>query len=315
MPSNKNTKDKKQLNQPANTRSRKLNRGQKKKIVKTTKKLPSAIFILKQALRHIVGQKGLYAGILLIFGLLYLVLVKGLAAEFQLEETGDAIDSALGDTIDAPTKGFALLGTLFGAAGSTSGQAASVYQVLLLVMISLVIVWTLRQTYDNRTTVSVKAAYYKSMTPLVPYILVGFVMLLQAVPAILAVSIYSLVTSEAVAVGYVEQFVWLFFLLSGIITSLYFLSSSLFASYIVTLPGMTPLRALRTAKGLVRFRRWAIMRKLLFLPFICFVSLLVIFLPLVLIAPLAAELLFIAASLFIVLFTHSYLYVLYRELL
>ncbi len=297
-----------------NSRVRKLTIKNKKKVVKA-KKLPNSFTILAQALKHIWRHKRLYAGILAIFALLYVLLVKGLSTGFQLSQTRDAIEEAVEEGISTPIKAVVLLGTLFGTTGAASSEAASVYQVLLFIVISLVVIWTLRQTLYKQAKVTVKEAYYKSMYPFIPYILVWLVIVLQLIPALIVLFIYGIVTSGGIAVGVIEQVSWLLVLVLGLSASVYFVSSSLFASYIVTLPGMTPLAALRSARKLVRYRRWSVIRKVLFLPVVILISLVVIFFPLVLFAPVLAEILFLVAGLGLVLLTHSYMYVLYRALL
>ncbi len=53
----------------------------------------------------------------------------------------------------------------------------------------------------------------------------------------------------------------IFFLLAML--TLIYVKSSLFALYIVTLPDMTPMKALRSARELARYRRWTVLRKIL----------------------------------------------------
>jgi hypothetical protein len=150
---------------------------------------------------------------------------------------------------------------------------------------------------------------------LIAYLLVNLVIILQLIPALLGMSLYNTVMANGIAVGAVEQIGWLFVLLFGLGLSLYFVSSSLFASYIVTLPGMTPLKALRSARKLIAFRRWSVIRKILLLPVIFIVVLAIIFFPLIVFIPAVAEVLFMVVSLAFVIIGHSYFYKLYREML
>ncbi len=300
---------------PVQPRVRKLSRKNKKKVVRTSYKLPSSFTILRRALAHIWHNKKLFIGILLIFTALYLLLVKGLAVNFRLEDTGDAIEDAVGQDVNPTLKGAALLGALLGSPGSTTGEAASVYQVLLLILVSLPIIWALRQTFDGRTKISVKEAYYHSMAPFVQYIFVGLVILVQCLPAIIMISVYNIVIAQQIATNDFEHALWLIGALLGIGVSFYFLSASIFASYIVTLPNMRPMESLRSALKLVKFRRWMILRKVLFLFFVMLLCYILLFLPLVLLVPIAAEILFLFVSVFLLLLGHTYFYTLYRELL
>lgn len=299
------------------SRIRKLKRKDKKKVIKSAKKLPGSFVLLGRTFQHIWRGKKLYAGIMLIFALGYVLLVKGLAFNFQVAETRDAINETLGNEIGTAEKATTLLGVLMGTSGTASGEAASVYQTFLFIMISLVIIWSLRQTFDGKTgpKITVKNAFYKSMTPLIPYVLVCMVIMLQALPALIGIGMYGTVTTSGLAVGAVEQILWFVGFILLLAVSIYLLSSSLFASYIVTLPDMKPLQALRSARKLVKFRRLVIIRKVLFLPLFILVSFAVIFLPMVLLLPIVAEILFFIMSILLILVMHTYFYLLYRELL
>ena len=93
------------------------------------------------------------------------------------------------------------------------------------------------------------------------------------------------------------------------------ITASVFALYIVTLPDMSPFRALRSAKELVRGRRLMIWRKLILLPFVLFLGTTVVVLPFLLfLTPLTVWIFFILSTAWFAVI-HSYLYTLYRELL
>jgi hypothetical protein len=97
--------------------------------------------------------------------------------------------------------------------------------------------------------------------------------------------------------------------------SIYMVSASIFALYIVTLPDMLPRQALRSARELVRYRRWQIIRKVFFLPVFVILAIGVIIVPLILYAPPIVPIVFYILSMLSILFAHTYLYSLYRELL
>ncbi len=78
---------------------------------------------------------------------------------------------------------------------------------------------------------------------------------------------------------------------------------------------MKPMQALRSARELVRFRRWSIMRKLILLPILTILVGAIIIIPLIIINPLLAEWVFYILSLAALPLAHSYLYQLYRKLL
>lgn len=296
-------------------RVRKLDYRAKKKVARLSKKLPSSFSLTRSSLSLLWRNKKLFGGILLVYTLLYLLLVKGLATNFQLNETRKLIEEALGDNLGTPELGIALMGALVGTAGKTASESSGVYQVMLFVIMSLAIVWALRQTFEAVKDLKLRTVFYSAMTPLVPYVLVWLVVILQLVPAMIGVGVYGVVTANGIAVNTIEQIAWLLFLLALVGLSIFWVSSSIFATYIAALPGMTPMTALRKARALVKYRRFLIIRKVLFLPLVIGLVTVLIFLPLVLYATVLAEIIFLVFFVAAVLFAHAYFYVLYRGMM
>ena len=93
------------------------------------------------------------------------------------------------------------------------------------------------------------------------------------------------------------------------------ITASIFAMYIVTLPDMTPIKALKSARGLVQYRRWEVMRKLLFLPIITVIIGVILLVPIVMFLTPVAEPVFLVFSSSLIVLAHAYVYGLYKELL
>jgi hypothetical protein len=184
----------------------------------------------------------------------------------------------------------------------------------LTVLISLVTIWALRQVLAGRK-IGVKESYYQGVYPLIPFTLVLLVMGLQLIPFAAGSWLYATIVSNGIAVTLAEKAVWtlLFFALS--LLSLYMICSSVFALYIVTLPNMTPLKALRSARQLVLHRRSVVLRKILYLPLVLLLLGVVIMIPIVLLLTPIAEWVFFLLSMFVLIFVHAYMYTAYRELL
>ncbi len=142
-----------------------------------------------------------------------------------------------------------------------------------------------------------------------------FVMGLQLLPATIGNFLFTSVVQANLIVGALEQVLWVLFLLLSVLLSLYLVSSSVIALYIATLPEMTPMRALRQARELVRHRRFSVMRKVIMLAVIFLLVLGLVVLPLIFFAPVVAEWLFLLLTMLAVPFAHGYLFSLYRELL
>lgn len=302
------TTSKRVVNKPR-YKSFKLN----KKIKHTQKPVLGSFRILKASLRHIYKNKRVFLGIAGVYFLLSLILVSGLIGTTDYTELKGSIkELSLGGGQLAA--GVSLFGVLITSAFGSTTEVGGVYQTVLFIVVSLVIIWALRQTYAKEK-VTTKYAFYKSMYPLVPFLLVIFVIVLQFLPLMIGSGIYRIVISQGLAVTVAEKAAWIsvVFLL-GVLT-LYMITSSIFALYIVTLPDLTPMKALRSARELVLHRRWMIMRKILFMPLALFVLAAIIMIPVLLYLTAIAQLFFVILSMIGVIAAHSYMYKLYRELL
>jgi len=205
-------------------------------------------------------------------------------------------------------------GSLVGSAGASGSATGSVFQSILFVFESLVIIWALRHLLSGQK-VSVKMAYYKSMTPLVPFLLVLFVIIIQLLPVTIGATVLAAVSTSVFtntaaativsAIAFVLLAAW----------SVYMVSASIFALYIVTLPDMQPRQALRSAKDLVKFRRLVVIRKVFFLPILVLLAMGVVIIPLILYASALVPAVFYVLSMLTILFVHAYLYSLYRGLI
>jgi hypothetical protein len=123
------------------------------------------------------------------------------------------------------------------------------------------------------------------------------------------------VINNGIAIYAVEKILWALLFAGLALLTLYMLSSSVFALYIVTLPDMTPMKALRSARELVRYRRWTVLRKIICLPIILLLVALVIMLPVIILLTPLARWVFFILTMAALLAIHAYMYTLYRELL
>ncbi len=277
-----------------------------------SRQLPGAFTLLKGSLWVVRTNWKVCLGIMTVYSVLSLLLVQSLSGSDV-----NSIKTTLTSMTEGPWGGLisslAVFAYMAGSTSSGGNSAAGAYQFMLLLITSLAIIWVLRQAYANKK-MRVRDSYYKGMYPLVTFLLVFLVVMLQLLPAIIGSAIYSTVTSTIGATG-LEMIVWGIVLFLSVIISLYLLTSSLIALYVVCLPDMTPLVALRSARELVRSRRWTVMRKIIFLPiFLSVVGALLIISIIFVAAPLAPFALLLANAAGLVLF-HSYMYRLYRELL
>lgn len=272
--------------------------------------IPNAFRIFAASIRLIRSNWKLLLGLALIYLALNLLLVQGLSAASSLQSNKESLD-AFGNKVGT---GISLYTFLIGSTGTNIAPTAGAYQFLLALIMTLAIIWALRQAHAKRE-VGIKDAFYLGMYPLVPFFLVLLMVLLHLVPFALGAALYGIISANGIATTFLEQSLFLLVFLGMSFLSLYLVCSSIFSLYIVTLPEMTPMGALRSARDLVAWRRWAIMRKVVFLPFLLLFIGALVMVPVILFATVLAPWVFAAVAALLVVLGHSYMYTLYRALL
>lgn len=305
---------------PAATQARRLKKPQyrsfrlSKKVRYQKRALPGAFKLFRGSLRHLGRHRRLYGGLVVVYLVLTLVIVKGFAVSSGVGEVKEVLQEVFTGKSGSLLTGLTLYGFLLASTGATPSEVAGLYQSILALLVTLAVIWSLRQTHAGTRT-TVRQTFYKGMYPLIPFLLTLGVVVLQLIPLAIGGWLYQVVIVGQIAVTAAEQVIWGLFIAMLAILSFYMLTSSLFALYIVTLPDMTPLRALRSARELVRNRRWQVMRKILALPLLVVLLTGVLMVPLIIVAAGLAEWVFLGLSMATLVVIHSYLYALYRELL
>jgi hypothetical protein len=281
--------------------------------IRVTGKLPNAFRLFFVSLRILARNWKVFGGIILIYGLLSVLLVQGLSVG-DLDEAKQTLEDATSGQWGKLVNSVALFSYLVGASGGASNEAAGAYQMILALITSLALIWVLREVYAG-SKVRIRDGFYRGMYPLIPFLLVLGVVILQLVPALVGGLIYGMVSAGNIGPSGPEILIWTLVFGLSILVSVYMLCSSLFALYIVCLPDMRPLAALRSARGLVKHRRWTVMRKVIFLPIAMAVSAAIITIPIIFVAAPVAGVVFFVLSMAGLAIAHSYMYRLYRELL
>ncbi len=253
-------------------------------------------------------------GVTLIYGALNILLVRGFSSDLGLTELKASLEDLFEGGWGDLAAGTALFGVLLTSSGSEAGAASGAYQVVLVLITSLALIWGFRQLQAG-IAIRVKDAFYKGVYPLVPFILVLLVIGLQFLPLIIAGTIFSMLISSGLAITPAEQVISAVIFGLFALLSLYMVSSSVFALYIVTLPDMTPMKALRSARQLVLHRRWVVMRKVVLLPLLLLIVAGLIMIPLIMFATGWAEWAYFGLTMLGLALIHAYMYTLYRELL
>lgn len=270
--------------------------------------------LVKKSWRLVLANRRNLLRFILIFGIGYAIFVRGFSSPVDIDGIRDSFEDVLARDISTLAINVTVITLMLQSTTSAAGDVQGVYQTIMIVMSTLALIWLYRQQQAGNK-VSMKDAFYRGMYPIVPFMLVLFVIFAQFIPASVGNYLFRTVIDNGLAFNATEQFMWLLLFLLLLLLSAYMVTSSMIALFIVTLPDMTPRKALKKAKKLVQFRRLAIMRRIvalfLFAAF-CFVS---IVFPAIFVSALLAQFLFFALTIVFVPFIIAYMFVLYRELL
>ena len=294
------------------TKLKKVNKKQRPIVLP---KIPSAWMLTKKTADLLWINRRLFITLTLVYGLLNILLVRGFSGTADVGQLKSELNQAFSGNFGSIATGLGVFVVLLGGSGNTSSATGGAYQFFLGIITSLAVIWLLRQLFAGSKNLKVKDAFYRGMYPLVPFVLVLIVVGLQFLPMLIGSTLYSMVVSNGIAVHAIEKIVWfIIFVLFSMLT-FYWISSSLIALYIVTLPDMTPVKALKSAKDLVQTRRLSVSRKLIWLPFVLLIAAAIIMLPIIIWLTPLAQWIFFLLTMFGLVAIHSYMYVLYRELL
>jgi hypothetical protein len=198
--------------------------------------------------------------------------------------------------------------------GANASSDSAMMQSILLVIVSLAVIWALRHLLSGEE-VKVKKAFYHGPASVIPFLIVMFFIILQLLPITIGAAVLAVVFSSAINTGTFLSIIFAIIFLLLTAWSIYMVSSSVFALYIVTLPNIDPREALKSAKNLVKLRRLQIIRRQLFLPLSLVLMIGVIMVPLLLVNNFLTVTAFFILSLSAIIYSHTYLYSLYKDLL
>lgn len=213
-----------------------------------------------------------YKKVFSLLGLVYIFFFAVLIG-VQSQDTYTAFSDALHDQgieffSGDWTAGDQALGTLMGIATSTlSGtltEAQQIYGVFIFLLIWLATVWLLRNLLAGHK-VKLRDGLYNSGAPIFSTAIVLGILIVQLVPVGLAVLGYNAASTSGILDGGASAMLfWIGASLLGIL-SLYWITSTLIALIIVTLPGMYPFQAIKTAGDLMVGRRIKILLRWLWM--------------------------------------------------
>lgn len=202
--------------------------------------------------------------------------------QFQdiLDET--SVQFAGGDVGDVVKAGLLLISTFTtGGLSGDSSEAATVFGVIIFLMIWLVTIFLLRHRLAGHK-VKLRDGLYNAMTPLISTFVVFIVALIQCIPIFILIIAFSAAVQTEFLTTPFYALVFFIFAALMILISGYLLSSSLIAFVAVSAPGLYPMEALHTASDLMMGRRIKFIIRLIALLFALAIVWVIVMLPLIL---------------------------------
>jgi len=228
--------------------------------------------------------------VFLLLALFYAVLtgiMVGIASQETYTTLTDTLKQTSGDFFKGNfgqigESGLLLLTIASGGISQTTTEAQQIYAGLIALMTWLTSVWLLRNILANKR-VKLRDGLYNSSAPLISTFIVALVLIVQLLPMAIAVLAYSAASATGLLAGGVESM--LFWIAASLLTvlSLYWITSTVIALIVVTLPGMYPFRAIQTAGDLVVGRRVRILLRILWIILSILVAWVVVMIPVIMI--------------------------------
>ncbi|MDX2775764.1 hypothetical protein PV379_00120 [Streptomyces caniscabiei] len=236
--------------------------------------------------KTLLGHKAAFLWLVAFYGTLSVVMV-GLASQDTYLTFTDTLREAGGELF---TGGWGEIGRasvllLTGVTGAWSGsltEIQQVYVVLIGLLTWLTAVWLLR-AYLADGNPRFRDGLYNAGAPIVPTFIVALAIIVQLMPvALAAAGLSAAIASGLIDGGGVEAMLFWMVIVALSALSLYWMTSTLIALVVVTLPGMYPFKAIKTAGDLVVGRRIRILLRLLWMALMLAVAWLVIMVPIIL---------------------------------
>jgi len=296
---------------------------------KRSLKLPGYWSFTISTLKLLLTNWRLFGGLVLVYVVVSIV-IGGFGAQDTYSNLASSLKQSGGDLFKG-NFGTVSQATLLLITSVTTGltpnvtQAQSVLGGLAVFFGWLSTVWLLRNTLAGHKP-RLRDGLYNSGSPVLATVIVGFIIMLQLLPSAIGLIIYTAAqNSGLLESGVSAMLVWMSVILFSLL-SLYWLSSSLIALVIVTLPGMYPLQAIRAAGDMVIGRRLRVLYRLLWMALVVAVTWLIIMIPIILFDDWIKKLVsainwlpivpftIIAMGALTLVYVSSYIYLLYRRI-
>jgi hypothetical protein len=282
--------------------------------------------------KHVWSTMWEYRKALLFLAILYsilTVLLVGIASQDLYSTISSTLNTTSGNVFSGALGQIGKSGLLFltaatGGISQTLTEAQQVYAGIITLLTWLTTVWLLRNLMAGHK-VKMRDGLYSAGAPIVSTFMVALVFIVQLLPLALAVIAYSAASATGLLAGGVEAMLFWIVALLLVVLSAYWVTSTFFALIIVTLPGMYPYQALKTAGDLVAGRRLRILLRLVWMFVVTVVVWLVVMIPIIMIDSWVKDLLravsgfptvplaLLIMGAITIIWISSYVYLLYRK--
>lgn len=289
-------------------------------------KLPGYIAFSKDVVEVLWVKRRLFGTLIVVYTIMTIVL-GGITSQDTYSQISDLIKQGNGTAVWGSLGDAAiLLASAFAGGSGTLTADQQVYLGLLLILAWLTTVWLLREVLAGKRP-KFRDGLYNAGAPLVSTVLMFIVAILQLLPIGIVALVYAALSSVGLLDGGFGLMLFSIFAALIATLTLYWMTSTFISLVVVTLPGMYPMRALRSSGDLVVGRRLRILYRVVWLGLGTLLTWALIMIPVILldtwlksiwpgisnvpIAPLFASL---TAS-FTTVFAAAYVYLLYRRII
>ncbi len=273
--------------------------------------------------RILWNRKWVYVRFVLVFFFLAALFIGALQAD-NITSVNEVLDSATsGETILGPVGRAAVTvgSSIAGALNSNLSDVQYIYISALFILALLTIVWLLRhQLAGNK--LKLRDGLYNAAAPIAAEYVLLVVGIAQLIPAALVTLVYISATTSGLLDGGIETAMFSIALFLVIVLTLYFMTTTLFAMFIATIPGTYPMKAYRAARHIVAGQRLRLLLRLLWMVVTVLAVNFVILVPIVIVInsvgggngwaiPIAYQLAVISS----IMYGVAYGYLLYRRMI
>lgn len=291
-------------------------------------RLPGYVAFTFDVLRTLTVQRRLFVGLVVVYAVLGGIFV-GLASQDAYSQLSDLIDATGSDIFTGGLAGIseATLLLVAGVSGSIYPElsdAQRVFAILIALLVWLTTVWLLRAVLSGGSP-RLRDGLYNAGAPIAGTAVIVGALIVQLLPATIGIIAFnSAIETGVFSSGFMAMTITIIVGLL-ILVSAYWVVATFFALVVVTLPGMYPWNALRTAGDIVIGRRTRLLLRLLWLLVLNMISIVITLLPVILIqrwlsgiAPVVGAIpivpiVFALVSSSLVVWSAAYVYILYRK--